>query len=310
MGDISRLNAASPGDRSQARLVMARDVQGKHILDTSAWNKLFDDLKRDQLLQKLRTTVVVPTTLAICELAATKDPERRQALVRLVKTVGRNNRPLLMPNQLMIFACRGYARRDPVLTLNGGGEAEGAWFALNNPALLDAEARRLTLKFNTERETIFRRCNEGLRKALQANFSNGVERPHSMSALIRHFGRNDDLIYDFVNSIYERAVGRALPRDELRPLINSLPHWPMFLMSYVCAIYQRAVQEQGFGHNSNPGNLDLWSATYLPSCETFITHDTRQRRALKVINRNSARPARILPYMEWREKLLQACEAD
>jgi hypothetical protein len=298
-------NAVGTSAVPPPRYVMARDVQDKHILDTSAWNALFDDLKRDQLVEILRTKVILPTTLAISELAATEDPERRHALLRLVKAVGRDIRPLAMPNQLMILACQGYARRDAVLTLNGGGEAAGAWIALNDPGLLDAEAQRQTWEFNQERESIFRHCHESLRSAIQAQFGDGLARPRSMSSLIRHYNRNDDFLYEVVNPIYERAVGKALPRSELRPLLNSLPYWPLFLMGYACAIYQRAVSSQRFGHRRNPGNLDLWSATYLPSCDTFVTNDTRQRRVLRVINKSRLRPARIVSYSEWREKFLR-----
>jgi hypothetical protein len=121
-----------------------------------------------------------------------------------------------------------------------------------------------------------------------------------MGALIQHYARNDDFLYDAVNPIYERAVGAILPPSELWPLLGSLPHWRMFLVGYACAIYQRAVREQDFGHKRNPGHLDLWSATYLPSCELFITCDKRQRRALKIINRINTRQAIIVSYCEWR----------
>jgi hypothetical protein len=289
--------------------MMVADIRDKHILDTSVWNALFDDPRRDTLLAIIATKVVLPTTLAISELAATEDSTRRTALVRLVKRVGRDNRPLATPNQLIILACQGYARRDPVLTLNSGDEAEGAWIALSDPELLDAQAQRMALEFNGEREQVFRNWNEGLRTTLQADFGKGVERPHSMSGLIRHYNRNDDFLYEVVNPIYARAVGTALPRLGLRPLLNSLPEWPMFLMGYACAIYQRAIQEQGYGHKYNPGHLDLWSATYLPACDTCITKDRRQRRVLRVINRGSARPCRIVSYGSWREKLLQNAQS-
>jgi len=210
-----------------------------------------------------------------------------------------------MPNQLMILACQGYARRDPALTLSDGGEAEGAWIALNDPALVDAEGQGMAREFNEERENNFRHWNEYLRNDLQPLFQSRLARPRSMGALIRHYNRNDDFLYGVVNPIYERAIGSALPRNELRPLLSSLPHWPMFLMGYACAIYQRAVREQGFGHRRNPGHLDLWSASYLPFCDIFITNDTRQRRALRVINKGNTHPARIISYAEWREKLLQ-----
>lgn len=285
---------------------MVQDLQDKHVLDTSGWNALFDDPRKDVFLDILRTKVVIPTTLAIAEIAAEPDPNRRHALFRLVKTVGQDNRPLAMPNELMILACQGFARRDRALTLNDGGGAEGAWIALNDPAIVDAEGQRMAREFNAERENIFRHLNEHLRDDLQALFQNGLSRPRSMSALIRHYNNNDEFLYEIVSPIYKRAVGTVLPLNELRPLINSLAHWPMFLMGYACAIYQRAVRVHGYGHRRNPGNLDLWSATYLPSCDTFITNDTRQRRALRVINKCNTCPARIVSYGIWTEKLLRA----
>jgi len=109
---------------------------------------------------------------------------------------------------------------------------------------------------------------------------------------------------EVVNPLYKRATGAALPRAELRPLLNSLYEWPMFLMGYGCAIYQRAVQEQGYGHNRNPGHLDLWSATYLPVCDVFVTRDKRQRRALKILNKANPRLSQILSYAQLRQRLV------
>ena len=63
---------------------------------------------------------------------------------------------------------------------------------------------------------------------------------------------------------------------------------------------------QGYGHKRNPGHLDLWSATYLPICDVFVTRDKRQRRSLKILNKANPRPTRILSYAQWRESLLVA----
>lgn len=297
--------APGPNVRAPARTVMAGDVPNKHILDTSAWNNLIDDADLDLILEKLRSVAIVPTALAIAEIAATKDRERRLALLRLMKTVGNDNRPLATPNQLIVAACKGYARRDKALTLNAGSDAEGAWIALNKPELADDAAQRVALEFNKEREDVLRRFTEGLREKLNAAFAIGVERPRSMGALLRHYAKDNEFLYEVVNPIYERAVGSPLPRCELWSLLNSLPHWRMFLMGYGCAIYQRAVKQQGFGHGKNPGHLDLWSATYLPSCDVFVTADKRQRRALKTLNKGNARPASINSYREWREAILR-----
>jgi hypothetical protein len=135
-----------------------------------------------------------------------------------------------------------YSRRAPFLTVNAGDDALAGWVALKEPKAVNASAQRIALVFNREREDVSRTFNEGLRADLQSLFNNGVERPRSIGALIRHYAKNEDFLYEVVNPIYERAVGKALPREELWDLLNSMNYWRMFLAGYVCAIYQRAVR--------------------------------------------------------------------
>ena len=284
---------------------MLSDVRNKHILDTSAWNALFDDPDRDLLIEAALSRTIFPTCIAITEVAATEDAARRMNILRLMKTLGRDSRPMASPNQLIVMACEGYSKRAAVITLNAGSDAEGAWIALSDPTQVDETAQRLALDFNEERENVMRTFTEGLRRELQKFFVAGT-RPRSIGSLIRHYSHDDKFLYEIINPIYQRATGGALPRAELRPLLNSLYEWPMFLMGYACAIYQRAVQEQAYGHNRNPGHLDLWSATYLPICDVFVTRDKRQRRALKILNKANPRPTRILSYAQWRQSLLAA----
>jgi hypothetical protein len=54
-------------------------------------------------------------------------------VLRLMKTLGRDNRPMASPNQLIIMACEGYSKRAATITLNAGSDAEGAWIALSDP---------------------------------------------------------------------------------------------------------------------------------------------------------------------------------
>jgi hypothetical protein len=285
---------------------MLSDVRNKHILDTSAWNALFDDPDRDLLIEAALSRTIFPTCIAITEVAATEDAARRLNILRLMKTLDRDNRPMASPNQLITMACEGYSKRAAMITLNAGSDAEGAWIALSDPTQVDETAQRLALDFNEERENVMRTFTEGLRWELQSVFVAGTQRPRSIGSLIRNYSRDDSFLYEVINPIYKRATGGALPRAELWPLLNSLYEWPMFLMGYACAIYQRAVQEQGYGYKRNPGHLDLWSATYLPICDVFVTRDKRQRRALKILNKANPRPTRILSYAQWRQRLLAA----
>src|SRR5689334_11781058 len=94
----SKRNKRNKPSRPTRRVVMARDLPNKHILDTSAWNAFFDDPRRDEIVAALlrRNIVVLPTALSISEISATPSPERRHELLRFVKTVGRDNRPLAL----------------------------------------------------------------------------------------------------------------------------------------------------------------------------------------------------------------------
>lgn len=283
---------------------MAADFQDKYILDTSAWNALYDAGEKETIIKAALRKTILPTCVAITEVVAIEDNIRRIDILQLMKRLGRDNRPIAMPNQLIIIACKGYSKRAPALTISSGTDAEGAWIALNKPELVDDVAQQMALKFNAEREAVFRHFNEGLRGKLQPLFRSGTNRPRSMGALIRHYAKSDDFLYEVVNSIYQRATGTALPRGELHSLLNSLYIWPMFLIAYGCAIYQRAVQQQGYSHNKNPGHLDLWSSIYLPFCDVFVTEDKRQRRTLKVLNKANPHPARIISYAEMRASLI------
>lgn len=282
---------------------MANGLRDLHILDTSAWNRLLDDARREQIIEKLNAVTVLPTSVAIVESGATPSTGRRRKLIRLMRRF-RQYRPLSMPNQIIILACKGFSRRDRNMSFNAGTEADGAWIALNYPDLVNEEAQRIALQSNMEREESFRKIFEGLRKELEPLFLNRATRPRSFKALVQVYTAREDSLYEFVNSIYMQAVGAALPRSQLQELINSLPHWRMFLLSYVHAVYGRAVKEFEYGHKRNPGNLDLWSAVYLCCCSVFVTHDKPQRRALKIINRLNQKPCRVLSYAEWSEEVL------
>jgi hypothetical protein len=104
-----------------------------NILDTSAWNALFDDEKRVDLVRIIRKKIHPPNIHRHNRIGGNRDSSRRRAILQLVKTVGRDHRPLATPNEIIVMACQGYARRDAKITLNTGSDAEGGWIALNKP---------------------------------------------------------------------------------------------------------------------------------------------------------------------------------
>jgi hypothetical protein len=71
------------------------------------------------------------------------------------------------------------------------------------------------------------------------------------------------------------------------------------------SIYYGAVWGRGLGPRNRAGMLDLWAAVYLPFCDVFVTHDSGQFSALRLLNAfNSRRPrTHILRWSKFRSSL-------
>lgn len=92
-------NLTPPRLGAATRILNASEIPNRHVLDTSAWNRLHDDPERERLVEiALRKVSILPTCVAITEFAATEDPERRRGLFHLAKTLGCDHRPLATPN--------------------------------------------------------------------------------------------------------------------------------------------------------------------------------------------------------------------
>jgi hypothetical protein len=86
----------SPAERT----VMVWEIPDKHILDTSAWNQLFDDPDRALLVEKLDTKNIVPTSIAISEISAIMPSSRAGKSVgaSIVRVLSFTTRAYLSPS--------------------------------------------------------------------------------------------------------------------------------------------------------------------------------------------------------------------
>jgi len=285
-------------------LIPSRELKNRHILDTSAVNKVLDDPESARIVERLKETEILPTTVAIAEICAEPDATHRRRLLELLKEIGGDKRPLAIPNQLAIRACRAFSRRKDLM-LNDGLEEGVAWAVLNNPGIADEEAQAFAIASQNERDDDFRNLYEGARVDFDRIFRSGTDRPGSARELVEIYSRNVPFLWNVVNPIYWRAVGRILRPTQVRELFVTVPHLRLFFMAYAVAAFQRSVQERGYGHRRNPGQYDLWSAAYLPSTECFITDDTRQRRSLRLMAAQGQLTTSVISYSSLRRRLLE-----
>ncbi len=245
------------------------------------------------------------TALNVIEACATQDSDKRVSLIQLIKELGGYNRPLEIPNKLLQVLAIAYARRKPAATLSITKEQEGLWIALNEPEMLDEQARHEVLQWKEQLETDFTGLHRTARPHFQRLFEEGrTLRPQSVVGLIRRYCKDEKFVYEVTAPLYERATQTTLPPRELQQFFTTVPGWPLYFLGWAHAIYNRAIQESGYSPRKKPGTIDLWCAVYLPHCDRFVTHDKGQRKALRTLTVLNPRKTRILSYDTFRKGLL------
>ena len=274
------------------------------LFDTSGVNRFAGERDIDNLLHGLHAAGKVwVSALSIVEAAATMDPERRHALLRVHKRMVRNERPLELPSELVKRCMRVYSKAEHSLTLTVEGDAAAAWGMITNPSSVDDEARSSFCQHSREKEEEFHQYHSSMRDSYQTLFKNGKARPSSAKELLEAYCESDDFVYGIVAPLYENAVGMELHKREVRRLLRTLPSLAAYLLSWGYANYKRAIALNSYGRN-NAGLTDLTFATYLPYVAQFITNDDKQHEALKVISDFIAQKCDIMLYDEWRRRLM------
>jgi len=279
--------------------------------DTSGINRLYDDSERDVIVCALRAaSQVIITGLNVTEAAATptEDTNRRIGLLRLERKLSGTFRPLHVPNDLLQAVTIAYAEGRPTAVSTIEERQEGLWWALENPEGLPEEARQEAYAWMRSLEDPFTDAHRRARPEFQKIFS-GPWRPLTASKLIKMFRSQEEFVHEMVAHLWKRLIGTDLSIESYRELIVRVPQWPLYLAGWAHAMQNRAIREQSYGAGNNPGAIDLLCAIYLPQCDCFVTDDTRQRRALRVLNVLNPRKTKIISYRELRRRLVLSTDS-
>jgi hypothetical protein len=296
-------------------------VKPSCCLDTSAFNALLDDPEREAIISAILSAYrVLITSIAMVEVLATPNQERRWALLGLMKAISDDTRPLAMPNKLLNRATKAFAQNRPSLNLTITHEDERFWLILQNPTQAGDSARAKAIEWNKSLESSFADAHVKARPDFQELFANDPSsRPRNIVGLFRYFQYHDQGIYDLVRGHYRKVTGRFLARSAMWHLFARVPDWPLSLAGWAHEMFARAISETNYGRRGKPGNMDLWSAGYLPYCDVFVTNDTGgsagngrggQYRALRLLNylvpQTELKPfrARVLTFQRLKADLL------
>jgi predicted nucleic acid-binding protein len=281
--------------------------------DTSVINQLADDPRRAELVATILSGMeVYISALNVIEIAKTTNVDRREKLRELAKTLAKNLEPLALPNELLESVARAFERRAPNIVITIPPDQHDLWFLFSQPnALLEGGREEIT-RWTIANEGLHGDPAAPLREKIDRLFAaEPTKRPRGPADLLRQLiAGNWELHYSFPSQFYKLATGRVLPLSRLEALLEAGSGiWSVYLASVALSVYYAAVWVPTHGLQSTVGVLDLWSAAYLPLCDTFVTHDLKnggQYEALRIANTlNRRRPrTRVLRWTEFRARLL------
>jgi hypothetical protein len=280
-------------------------------MDTSALNRLLDDDASDAIITALLAIGTFRTTAYnVVEVVKEPDPERRRALLRLIRRLSDGKRPLDRPNTLIRAAARGFADRFGVsrgsVGANSDPNLDSLFDLVNEPERADDDACAEATAWAKAWEDEYDAIVSGVRVHFQQFFRRRRKHaPITTAATFRSHLRNVEQYFKlFVAPIYERETGKALSRAEFDDLIIE-PMWALYLGGYTYATHQRSVRRNGFARKHHAGGIDLGQAVYLRLCDRFLTSDGPQYRALRFLNRfNDVERPEVIRYETFRGYLV------
>jgi len=277
-----------------------------YCFDTSAINRLLDDPEREPVIKAiLGIGSFRITAYNVLEVAKTKDEDRRPRLINLMRVLADGKRPLDRPNTILLTYAKAHADRTSSAPVNADDNLDSLWIALNQPDLVDEEARQEALTWATQWEHDFSEVVAGDREKFQALFQKVPgEWPKSTASTLRAYLNKKDECRSLISDVYGRHTGTSLTDSEYPVLVRE-PAWPLYFSGYAYAVHQRAIQEHNFSGSRNAGAIDLGQAVYLTLCDRFVTNDRAQYRALRLLNvLNTKRHTQVMRYDAFRSRLL------
>lgn len=257
-------------------------------IDTSVINRLADDPKSDLLVERIRSRfATLVTAVNIIEALRTKTPERRERLRLVMCRLAGPVRPLALPHQLLYETADAFQTGRPFIDASLPIQHNSLYRALTQPnVVLDENFERWPLE--ADLETDF--PETALRIALQmfGDASEMTER-RRISLVVRRLAYGHlDLLYRVPEVMFQTVMKRPFHRADTRRLMDTADGvWATYLAGRAVGMYFNTFWQPEWRPRNTAGALDLWAATYLPTCDVFVTHDTKhggQYEGLRIAN--------------------------
>lgn len=275
-------------------------------LDTSAINRLYDNPK----IPELKNAIIFKgkiflSIFNIVELASESNKERREGLLKLVRDIGCNYRPLAMPNEILkraVEAVRVLARD---MNYSMGEEWDEVWVILKEPEQIDLEAYDKIIKWKKKQEQWYQELHDRGRNLWQDKISDlSKEERHTFtsnfSKLIKTY--RPEFIASFVSNLANKGANLTINDELAKRIVRHSEHWRFFLFSMTYGMFVRSIRTSNFAKSKTPGSIDIQQSIYLANCDIFITADDAQYAMLRLINQFGHRKRKVWKaarFIEW-----------
>ena len=273
------------------------------IFDTSCLNQMADD-STNAIAQSIGVGYNVRLTgTSFAEVSATRNPERRQHLITVMR--------YLLAGGISIFPYQWIMSLNAQSFLNNPDNFD--WRKLNLRFLaaereiaqqdfLDDRASEQIRNENKSRAEEFEVIHRNERSDFEKFFAQtGDERPsfakHCQIAL-----QEGGPGWQLAATLFEKASDVEVEESKLRAFTNCCPPVRTVLVALLWALHRKSIVDNRGKSGGDAGRLDLMSAAYLPYCHIFVTDDRGQHLALTEIANESHLGTNIETY----ENFLQA----
>jgi hypothetical protein len=272
-----------------------------YCFDTSALNQLLDEPEREPIIIAILAVGSVRISASnVIEIAKTTKEERRDGLFSLIRQLTDRKLPLSLPNKILLSYADAFSNRSSQAIVTIDENMGALWIAINQPELIDEEAREEAVSWAQEQESNFFKLIAQDRDKFQDFFRRFPKtKPKSMASTLRAFLGKKEQCHSLLSNIYERQTAKKLSSADYDLLVKE-PVWALYFLGYVYGLYMRSIQLR-----KNAGGVDIAQAVYLALCDRFITHDRLQYRALRLLSLfNKKSKTKVLTYKNFKDQLL------
>jgi hypothetical protein len=277
------------------------------MFDTSGLNALADDPESRLIVKSMNLGFHVRLSeTSVCEVVGTSKPQRRLQLLNLCTSLVRTGEAIVPYHEILKLMAREHA-----------ANARFDWLRVDVrwPELEDELARRTFLE-DEELASGVKADNKALNKRFIEMWREALTRfepqlkaegePISVATVFETVKDEGSPLWQLAADIYKTATGRELSRSEAKAFVDVCPPAKAMLFAGCVGQYHWGIGDAKEDNRYKAGGLDLFSATYLPLCDRFITNDTGQYNAFVLTAQKAGLKTDVCMYAEFRRLLLIA----